>query len=90
MEAVIHMRHLRNLFLFRTAFGPAGVRGRIEYPKRVTLRLSFFEFLEFSALYFMLFLATRSWFLLGGSLNCLVVAIKHRALARRHKGDGAG
>jgi hypothetical protein len=89
MEAAVHMRHLRNLFLFRSAFGPAGIRGRIEYPRKILLRLSSFEFLGFSVLYFVLFVATRSWFLLGGSLACLGVANTHRALARKHKPDGA-
>jgi hypothetical protein len=90
LEAAVHMRHYRNLFLFRNAFGPAGVTGRIEYPRKIILRISSFEFLEFAVLYFLVFVATQSWFLLGGALMCLGVANKHRILARRHKTASAG
>jgi hypothetical protein len=85
MEAAVHMRHFRNLFLFRSTFGPAGITGRIEYPRKIILRLSAFEFLEFSVLFFLLYVATQSWFLLGGSLACLIISFRHWALARRHK-----
>jgi hypothetical protein len=65
VQFAIHMRHFRNLFLFRAARSDA-VRGRIEYSRRVILRSSSFELVEFSGLFFALFAFTHSWFVLGG------------------------
>ena len=59
MELAVHMRHLRNLFLFRALVGGDAVRGRIEYPRPLMLRMSSLEFLAFSGLYLVVFLFTR-------------------------------
>ena len=83
VQLAIHMRHFRNLFLFRAA-GSDAVRGRIEYSRRVVLRSSCFELIEFSGLFLALFAFTHSWFVLGGSVACLSVAGKHWRLARKH------
>ena len=83
VELAIHMRHFRNLLLFRAARGDA-IRGRIEYSRGVVLRLSSLELLEFSGLFFVLFAFTHSWFVLGGAVGCLLLAGKHWRLARKH------
>ena len=83
VQLAIHMRHFRNLFLFRAA-GSDAIRGRIEYSRRVVLRSSSLELLEFSALFLALFAFTHSWFILGGGVACLSVAGKHWRLARKH------
>lgn len=83
MEMAVHMRHLRNLFLFRALVGSDAVRGRIEYPRPLMLRMSSIEFLAFSGLYLVVFLFTGSWFVLGGVMGCLSLAGKHLRLARR-------
>lgn len=80
-QLVIHMRHFRNLFLFRAA-GSNAVCGRIEYSRRLTLRLSALEMLEFSGLFIAVFAFTHSWFVLGGATGCLALAGKHWRLAR--------
>jgi hypothetical protein len=82
VQFAIHMRHFRNLFLFRAA-GSDAVRGRIEYSRRVVLQSSSLELIEFSGLFFALFAFTHSWFVLGGGVACLSVAGKHWRLARR-------
>ncbi len=89
LELAVHMRHLRNLFLFTTGFGPNGITGRIAYPRQVVLRLSAFELAEFAGLYIVLFVFTRSWFVLGGAASCLAAASYHWRLARGHV-RGAG
>jgi hypothetical protein len=83
LQLAIHMRHFRNLFLFRAA-GSDAVRGRIEYSRRVILRSSSLELIEFSGLFLALFAFTHSWFVLGGGVACLSVAGKHWSLALRH------
>ena len=83
VQLAIHVRHLRNLFLFQAMRNADMVRGRIEYSRPVILRLSAVEFLAFSGLYAFLFLFTRSWFVMGGVFACLLLAGKHWWLARR-------
>lgn len=84
VQVPTHARHLKNFFFFRDLIRTGGVRGRIEYPRAVTLRLSATEFLIWSALFVGLFLITREWFVLGGAVQCAVVAFKHRKLAEQH------
>jgi hypothetical protein len=48
------------------------------------LRLSSAEFLIWAGLFALLFLITREWFVLGGAVECVVVALKHRKLAAEH------
>jgi hypothetical protein len=81
-ELVIHIRHARNFFLFRAIVGGEPVSGRIEYPRPVTLRLSAVELLSFAVALALLFVFTRSWFLLGGALACLLTSVKHFRLAK--------
>lgn len=83
MEFTVHIRHLRNRYLFRHAFGPDGIRGRLEYPRGLILRGSALEVLLFGALYTLLFVQTGDSFVLGGALGCAVLAVNHYRLARR-------
>jgi len=83
-ELVVHIRHVRNWYLFRTIVRLRGIRGRIEYPRRVMLAMSSLEILSFAGLFTVIFVFTGSPFVLGGALSCGVLAIKHLRLARRH------
>ena len=83
-ELVIHIRHFRNWFLFRTIVRLGGIRGRIEYPRRVMLAVSSLEILAFAGLFAVIFVFTGSPFVLGGALSCAVLSIQHLRLARRH------
>ena len=83
LQLAIHMRHLRNLVLFRALVGSDAVRGRIEYPRRLMLRMSSHEGLAFSGLFAVVFMFTGSWFVLGGAFTCLSLAGKHWRLARK-------
>jgi len=89
LELTIIQRHLRNLFLFLTAFGPAGIRGRVEYPRRIILQVSTFDLLEFAELYVLLFLFTWNWFVLGGAAGCVMSAVKQYRQSRAHKPEHA-
>ena len=80
LELAIHMRHFRNLYLFKTAFGPDGIQGSVRYPRSVIIRLSAFDALSLSLLYLALFIATGSSFILGGVASCLVLALTQRYL----------
>ena len=84
-EAAVFQRHLRNMVLFLSTFGVNGVRGRIEYPRSITLRLSAGEFFGFAGLYLFAFAPTWNWFLLGGAGGCLMIGTKHFLGSRSHK-----
>ena len=83
LESAIHIRHFRNLFLFRESSDPAAVRGRIEYSRTLMLRMSAVELLAFSGLFGLALVFTQSWFVFGGAVSCLVTASKHLKLARK-------
>jgi hypothetical protein len=83
VQLAIHVRHLRNLVLFRAIINTDGVRGRIEYSRPLMHRMSACELLTFSCLFFLLFVFTQHWFMLGGATACLSTALKHRRLMRR-------
>ena len=83
-QLAVHVRHFRNLFLFRAIAGTDAVQGRIQYPRPLMLRMSSVELLAFSVSFGVLFVFTSSWFLLGGAIACLGIALKHRRLANKH------
>jgi len=84
IQLTVHLRHLRNWFMFRT-LQRGGVTGHIEYPRAGMLRASAFELLSFTGLYACLFLVTHDLFVLGGAIACAVLAASHYRLARRHE-----
>jgi hypothetical protein len=83
-QLAVHMRHFRNLILFRGINRADWVRGRIEYGRMGMLRASSWEALAFSGFYLMLFAFTGSWFILGGAVTCFLLGVKHRRLAGKH------
>jgi hypothetical protein len=85
VQLAIHMRHLRNLALFRAIHNTGNVLGRIEYGRALLLRMSSWECFAFSALFAVLFVFTRSWFLLGATIGCFSLGINHRKLARKQQ-----
>jgi hypothetical protein len=82
IQVTIHVRHLRNWFLFKN--GLALIQGRLVYARQLLLRMSAFELILFSGVYLVLAVLTESLFVLGGSLGCGVLAVSHYQLARQH------
>jgi hypothetical protein len=81
-EVVTHLRHLRNLSVYYFA-GNGGIKGKIDYSRPFVLKLSAAEFLSFSFVYLVFAIFFNSWFFLGGTLGCLVVAIQHWRLSQK-------
>jgi hypothetical protein len=84
IQLTVHVRHLRNLFLFRAIHAGDGIAGRVEYGRSTMLRLSAVELFAFAAVYAVIFLVTGSFFVLGGVVSSLLMGVNHRALARKH------
>ena len=87
-EAAIYVRHIRNIAMFLFARGEDSVRGRIEYRKWFTLRISATELFTFAIFYYLLYQLDRSWFFLGGAIACLVTGIQHWVYASRARTPG--
>jgi hypothetical protein len=83
LEATAHIRHIRNIAFLKSLKAARGLRGKIEYPRWLSLRLSSVEILAFSALFLVAFLMTGSWFFVGGVASCLITGLKHRDWANK-------
>ena len=81
LQVAVHLRHIRNLALFRAIEQGESVTGRLEYSRFMTLKMSAVEFWSIAALFLLVFLLTSSWFFLGGAASCLGVGLKHRRWA---------
>jgi hypothetical protein len=86
LELAVHTRHVRNFFLFRAIVTTDAVRGRIEYSRRLMLKMSSLELLTFAVLFVVLFGYTPSWFLFGGVVACFMQSVQHWQLARQTAG----
>jgi hypothetical protein len=76
-EAVVHLRHFRNIVLFRLGQRPDGLRGRLEYPRWLVLRASASELFAFAGLFVLLAAIADGWFFLGGAAACAVTGLQH-------------
>jgi hypothetical protein len=82
LEATVHVRHLRNWYLFKRIVPQ--MQGRMTYPRGIMLSASAFELLVFSLLYTIIWAVTEHPFLLGGALSCAATSIAHYRVAWRH------
>jgi hypothetical protein len=87
VEAAVHVRHARNLYIFRRILAPDGVSGRIEYARSFALGLSGLELLGFALAYLAAWLADPTAFLAEGVVGCLSLAAQHMLRARGRPGS---
>jgi hypothetical protein len=83
LELTVHIRHIRNWFMYRDYLASSDIRGHIEYSRSVTLKSSAIDRMLFSALFLVLFFVTASSFVLGGAAGCTLSAWKHYSLAKK-------
>lgn len=83
MEIAVHIRHLRNVFLFREIRLHGGVEGNIMYRRWFSYRVSSFDLALFGGLFLLTTILTWSGFFAGGTIGCFVIAFKHNDLARK-------
>ena len=67
VELAVHVRHFRNLFLFRAISGSDAAKGRIQYSRHLSLRMSATELYGFAALFLVISVFTQNWFTVGGA-----------------------
>ena len=61
-EAAIYLRHIRNIAIFIFVRSADSIRGRIEYRKWLTLRVSAIELFSFGLFYFLLYQLVKNYF----------------------------
>jgi hypothetical protein len=76
-QIAVQFRHISNLMRFYYAQDSTGTRGRIETDHWLSLRLSAVGFLSFGALFLFLFLLMGSLVLLGATVGCLSLSLRH-------------
>jgi hypothetical protein len=81
-EAVIILRHVRNITLFEYAQNPAALKGRLEFSRWLVLKQSAIDLMSFAGLFLFIYAMVTNWFFLGGALGCSVVAQQQWALAK--------
>lgn len=84
-QAAVLIRHVRNIFLYRSARRPGALSGHVVFSRWLSLQASAVEFLCFAALYLLGFGLSGSWFFLGGALACLLVSLQHWRLSRKDR-----
>jgi hypothetical protein len=82
LQFAIHLRHVRNLTLFRYASRSIGVKGHIRYARWLSLRLSSIELFSFGIMFLMVYLFSGSLAILGGAVSCLLTALRHLLLSK--------
>jgi hypothetical protein len=85
IEVVIHLRHLRNIFLIREIRRHGGVGGQITYRKWFSYRVSAFEVNLFAGLFLIIALLHFSTFFLGGAIISFATGFRHNQLAKKAK-----
>ena len=82
-EVAVHLRHFRNLAVYFNVKNGGGLKGKIEYSRWFVLKISAAEFLSFCFVYLVFAIFFSSWFFLGGTFGCLVIAFQHWRLSKR-------
>jgi hypothetical protein len=78
LEATIHLRHTRNIQLFRYLRNhPSAVEGHVRYRRALTLWNSMWDLIGIGVLLVLLALLLSSWFLGGGAVGVLALAFRH-------------
>ncbi len=85
LEATAHIRHIRNIALMRQVRRNQGLKGKIEYPRWLSLEISAIELSGFSFLFLVISVFTRAYFFAGGALTCLLTGMGHLLWSRKSK-----
>ena len=85
IQIAIHLRHFQNLFVFYYANRSKGIKGQVEYERKLMLCMSSTDLLGIGFLLLMAFLFTGSLVILGGAAACGFTAVRHWLMSRKEK-----
>jgi hypothetical protein len=83
VELMIHMRHVRNIVLFRALGVPGAIEGHVRYARWVTEQTHVVELGAFAALFAICYVVSGQIMFAGGVLGCLGTLHRHARNARR-------
>jgi hypothetical protein len=83
VELVVHMRHLRNIVLFRALRTPGAAEGHVRYARWVTDRVHLVDLGAFAVLFGVCYVLSGQILFIGGLLACLGQVWRHSRSARR-------
>lgn len=87
MEAPLIIRHIEQIYTFRYGVRRQGMVGSIEYARWLNHGIVSVYSLCFVGLFILCSVITGSFFLAGGAYACLVNAVAHYRLMRKHLKD---
>ena len=82
-EFVVHLRHARNIILFRSLGTPGAVEGHVKYARWVTEQAHLGELVAFAVFFGLCYLLSGAILFIGGVLGCLGILRRHARNARR-------
>lgn len=83
VELMVHMRHLRNIVLFRSLGVPGAAEGHLRYARWVTEQVHVVDLGAFAALFAICYVVSGEILFVGGVLGCLGVLRRHARNAKR-------
>ncbi len=83
IEVPIHVRHVSNIVRFRLLANAGAADGRVSFARWYILRVSSVDFFSFSALFFLAYASTESWFTFGGAIRCFAFGVFQLLLSLR-------
>ncbi len=72
------LRYLNNYFIFRAVRGGRFIVGKIHFSEIFVRKASAMGLLAFAGVYLLIALVLGDWFCLGGTLGCLLAALRER------------
>jgi hypothetical protein len=82
-EVAIHLRHFRNIVVYRDARRPGALTGKIEYARWLVFHQSAVDLWGFAGLFLLAALLTGSIFIAGGALACGLSGWQHYRFSRK-------
>lgn len=84
-ELYIHTKHLKSLFLYKTALKSEGIGGKIIYSRKFVHESSAIDLAIFAGFYLVLWGLSGKLFFVYGSLACLVLALSQKNWLKKYQ-----
>jgi len=85
LEVTAHLRHVRNIAFMRRVTGNESLRGRIEYPRWLSLEIASVELIAFAVVFVIAFVLIHDWFFAGGVVACLLTGLLHLSWSHKER-----
>ena len=74
-QLVLHIRHIKNIVVFKCVKVSRGISGHIKYSMWFSYLSAFVDFISFGILFLVIFLISSDYFVLGGVITCLLQSL---------------